>query len=71
MLMHAIVRCMSRSLGLMAVLALAGCGTGDSQSGPGEVSMDEARSLDEAAAMIEEGRPPPEEQPAQPKGVSQ
>jgi len=66
---------MNRNLALMAALALAGCGSGDNQPGPGGVTVGEARALDEAAEMIEQRRPPPEalrtaqptEAPAQPQ----
>jgi hypothetical protein len=51
---------MSRILALTSALALAGCGSGDNQPGPGGVTVGEARALDEAAEMIEQGRPPPE-----------
>ena len=42
------------------MLALAACGSGDNQPGPGGVTVGEARALDEAAEMVEERRPPPE-----------
>ncbi|MDG2001882.1 MAG: hypothetical protein P8J20_00980 [Novosphingobium sp.] len=58
---------MSRKLALIAVLAIAGCGSGDNDPGPGGVTVGEARSLDEAAEMIEQRRMPPEVlQPSQP-----
>jgi hypothetical protein len=65
---------MARFLTIAAALALAGCGSGDNQPGPGGVTVGEARALDEAAEMIEQRRPPSElqgvapqgEQPAQP-----
>lgn len=41
-----------------ATLALAACGSDDS-SAPGDVSVSEAKALDEAAEMIEARRPPP------------
>ncbi|CDO36872.1 MULTISPECIES: hypothetical protein [Novosphingobium] len=43
---------------LMAVLALAGCGKGDNDPGPGGVTVGEARALDQAAEMLDERRPP-------------
>ena len=45
---------------LCAVLALSGCGKSDSDPGPGGVTVGEARALDEAAAMLDERRPPAE-----------
>ncbi|GGB88511.1 hypothetical protein GCM10011494_03480 [Novosphingobium endophyticum] len=45
---------------LLAVLALSACGKGDSEPGPGGVTVGEARALDEAAAMLDERRPPAE-----------
>lgn len=51
---------------VLAVLALAGCGRSDSDPGPGGVTVGEARALDEAAAMLDERRPPAEAlQPSQ------
>ena len=41
-----------------ATLPLGGCGPADNDSGPGGVTVGEARALDEAAAMIEERRLP-------------
>jgi hypothetical protein len=38
---------------------LAACGQRDTDSGPGGVSVGEARALDEAAAMLEQKRLPP------------
>jgi len=45
-------------------LALAACG-GESASAPGEVSAGEAKALDDAAAMLEERRLPPEALPSE------
>ena len=45
---------------LLAVLALSACGQSDSDPGPGGVTVGEARALDEAAAMLDERRPPAE-----------
>lgn len=39
---------------------LAACGARDNDPGPGGVTIGEARALDEAAEMIEQGRPSPE-----------
>ena len=41
------------------VLALAGCGRSDDTAAPGDVTVSEAKALDEAAEMIEARRPPP------------
>ena len=45
---------------LLAALALSGCGQSDSDPGPGGVTVGEARALDEAAAMLDERKPPAE-----------
>ncbi|SFF85715.1 hypothetical protein SAMN05518801_102237 [Novosphingobium sp. CF614] len=45
---------------LLGLLALGACGKSDSGSGPGGVTAGEARALDEAAAMLDERRPPAE-----------
>lgn len=42
------------------VLLLAGCGKADNAPGPGGITVGEARALDEAAAMLDQRRPPPE-----------
>lgn len=42
-----------------AFLLLAACGLSDSEAGPGEVTVGEARALDEAAEMLDEQRLPP------------
>jgi hypothetical protein len=44
----------------LALVALAGCGKADNDPGPGGVTVGEARALDEAAAMLEAKRLPPE-----------
>lgn len=48
----------------LAIAALcplvASCGAQDNDPGPGGVTIGEARALDEAAEMIEQGRPSPE-----------
>ena len=47
-----------RKLATVAIaLCLSACGGDDSQSGPGGVSPSEAKALDEAAEMVEQGRP--------------
>ncbi len=38
---------------LLLLLALAGCGTGDSESGPGGIAAGDAKALDEAAAKLD------------------
>ena len=51
---------MRRALPLLAIplLALAGCGPGENDPGPGGVTVGEARALDEAAAMLDKQRLP-------------
>lgn len=49
-------RCAGLALTLLPVLLLIGCGN-DNDAGPGGVTVGEARALDEAAEMIEAGRP--------------
>ncbi|PNU03982.1 hypothetical protein [Novosphingobium guangzhouense] len=53
---------MRTALSAMALLALAACSKSDTAPGPGGVTMGEARALDEAAAMLDERRPPSEGQ---------
>lgn len=48
-------------LALAPAIFLAGCGSSDSQAGPGGVTANEAQALDEAAEMIEERRLKPDE----------
>lgn len=43
---------------VLATLALAACGGSDDAGAPGDVSVSEAKALDEAAEMIEARRPP-------------
>jgi len=45
---------------LAALLALAGCGSNDTDPGPGGVTVAEAKALDEAAEMIDSRKPPSE-----------
>jgi hypothetical protein len=54
---------------LLAVLALSACGKSDSDPGPGGVTVGEARALDEAAAMLDERRPPEEALQAAPEAA--
>lgn len=51
---------MKRVVLLTGLLGLAACGKADTAPGPGGVTMGEARALDEAAAMLDERRPPAE-----------
>ena len=51
---------------LVAALAVAGCGPGENDPGPGGVTVGEARALDDAAEMIEARRVPPEALPQAP-----
>ena len=53
---------------LAAALLLAGCGSGDTDPGPGGVTVGEARALDEAAEMHDEQRLPAEALPPPAKG---
>ncbi|MEY4721499.1 MAG: hypothetical protein RIQ46_1224 [Pseudomonadota bacterium] len=58
---------MRRFISLAAILLLAACGKADNESGPGGVTVGEARALDEAAEMVEGQRLPAElAQPAAP-----
>lgn len=43
---------------VFATLALAACGSSNDAAAPGDVSVSEAKALDEAAEMIEARRPP-------------
>lgn len=43
---------------VLATLALVACGSSDDAGAPGDVSVSEAKALDEAAEMIEARRPP-------------
>lgn len=58
------VAILRRGLGSGAVLAfplallLTGCGKTDSDPGPGGLTVGEARALDDAAAMLDQRRPP-------------
>lgn len=57
------VRCMTRISTLVLVMPLAllaACGPGENDPGPGGVTVGEAQALDEAAAMLEEQKLPPE-----------
>lgn len=44
---------------LLALLAAQACGPGENAPGPGGVTMEESRALDEAAAMLEQEKLPP------------
>ncbi|WP_324741186.1 hypothetical protein U8326_14865 [Tsuneonella sp. CC-YZS046] len=55
------MRTMATRLAIAAFCPLlASCGAQDNDPGPGGVTIGEARALDEAAEMIEQGRPSPE-----------
>jgi len=43
---------------VVALLGLSACSKPDTAPGPGGVTMGEARALDDAAAMLDERRPP-------------
>ena len=51
------------SLALLACASLTACEPSGTDPGPGGVTVDEARALDEAAAMLEERRLPDEALP--------
>jgi hypothetical protein len=52
--------CCGRVLAMaLTVLPLAACGRSDDTAAPGDVTVSEAKALDEAAEMIEAHRPPP------------
>ena len=42
----------------LALLALTACQKADNEPGPGEVTVGEAKALDDAAQMIEDQKPP-------------
>ena len=48
----------------LALIFLAACGQKDTDSGPGGVSVGEARALDEAASMLDQQRLPLQAQPS-------
>jgi hypothetical protein len=52
-----------RIAALLPLILVAGCGPADSDPGPGGVTVGEAKALDEAAAMLDERRLPPEALP--------
>jgi hypothetical protein len=61
------VPAMTRPVTTLLALLLAACGPAGNDPGPGGVTVDEAKALDEAAAMLDERRLPDEalaEQPA-------
>lgn len=56
-----------RSSLVLLSLALAACGSAKDDAGPGDVSVSEAKALDEAAEMIEARKaPPPAANPSAP-----
>jgi hypothetical protein len=48
----------------LAPLALVACAPPGTDPGPGDVTVDEARALDDAAAMLDARRLPPEALPS-------
>jgi len=55
---------------ILALLTLGACSKSETAPGPGGVTMGEARALDEAAAMLDERRPPAEAlEPSQPQAT--
>ncbi len=61
----------TRPLVLVLLLLMAACGPAGNDPGPGGVTVDEARALDDAAAMLDERRLPEDAlreppQPAEP-----
>ena len=56
----AMVADMTRTSTCALVLLLAACGPAGNDPGPGGVTVDEARALDEAAEMLDERRLPEE-----------
>lgn len=51
---------MRAAIALAAIAVLSGCGKGENAPGPGDVTVGEARALDEAAQMLDERRLPAE-----------
>jgi hypothetical protein len=47
-----------------AALLLSACGSGQDETGPGGVTVGEARALEEAAEMLDERRQPAQTPPA-------
>lgn len=60
------VPAMTRPATTLLALLLAACGPAGNDPGPGGVTVDEARALDEAAAMLDERRLPDDALTAQP-----
>ena len=60
------VPAMMRPATTLLALLLAACGPAGNDPGPGGVTVDEAKALDEAAAMLDERRLPDEALPEQP-----
>ena len=54
---------MKRALFAPPIALLAACGPAGNDPGPGGVTVDEARALDEAAEMLEQRRLPEENAP--------
>ncbi|MGI8943231.1 MAG: hypothetical protein ACR2FJ_03160 [Qipengyuania sp.] len=60
-----------RALSLPLAAALAACGPSNDDTGPGAVTVDEAKALDEAAEMIEQRRTPAEALTDEPDAAQQ
>ena len=56
----AMVLPMKRAIIAAALICLSACGPAGNDSGPGGVTVDEAKALDEAAEMLEQRRLPDE-----------
>ena len=56
--------CAMRPLLIAPLALLAACGPAETDPGPGGVTMSEAKALEEAAAMLEERRLPPDALPS-------
>ena len=54
-----IVRSGRFAIAAWAALMLVACGRSDRENAPGDVTVSEAKALDEAAEMIEARKPPP------------
>lgn len=63
---------LSRPLAILGIALVAACGPSGNDPGPGAVTVDEARALDDAAEMLEERRIPADvlAEEGQPEGES-
>lgn len=59
-----------RIAAFLLLVPLAGCGPAESDPGPGGVTVGEAKALDDAAAMLDERRLPPEALPEAPSSAT-